>query len=84
VIIHNGDEPIIIAGDALLTREHDENVFTMIPHNRVQFQHDRAQILARVGRIVPGHEGEFCIHAAGGAQPPDNSPPSSGSRPISA
>ncbi len=59
VIIHNGDEPIIIAGDALLTREHDENVFTMIPHNREQFHNDRAKILKRVGRIVPGHEGEF-------------------------
>lgn len=71
VIVHNGDEPIIIAGDALLTRENDENVFTMIPHNRVQFQHDRAQILARVGRIVPGHEGEFCLHG-GSEQSPDN------------
>jgi glyoxylase-like metal-dependent hydrolase (beta-lactamase superfamily II) len=61
VIVHHGDEPIIIAGDALLTREHDENVFTMIPHNREQFQHDRANILSRMGRIVPGHDGEFSV-----------------------
>jgi glyoxylase-like metal-dependent hydrolase (beta-lactamase superfamily II) len=59
VIVHHGDQPIIIAGDALLTREHDENVFTMIPHNRRQFQEDRAHILARMGRIVPGHDEEF-------------------------
>jgi glyoxylase-like metal-dependent hydrolase (beta-lactamase superfamily II) len=59
VIVHHGDQPIIIAGDALLTREHDENVFTMIPHNRQQFQHDREHILARMGRIVPGHDDEF-------------------------
>jgi len=59
VIVHNGDQPIIIAGDAVLTREHDANVFTMIPHNREQFQHDRAHILAMMGRIVPGHDGEF-------------------------
>ena len=62
VIVHNGEQPIIIAGDAVLTREHDENVFTMIPHNKRQFQEDRAHILARMGRIVPGHEGEFCNH----------------------
>ena len=48
-----------VARYALLTREHDENVFTMIPHNREQFQHDRAGILARMGRIVPGHASEF-------------------------
>lgn len=59
VIVHNGEQPIIVAGDALLTREHDENVFTMIPYNREQSQRDRALILARTGRIVPGHDDEF-------------------------
>ena len=59
LILHNGDRPIIIAGDAVLTRERDENVFTMIPHNRAQFQHDRERILAMMGRIVPGHDSEF-------------------------
>jgi glyoxylase-like metal-dependent hydrolase (beta-lactamase superfamily II) len=62
VIVHNDAQPIMIAGDALLTREHDENVFTMIPHNRKQFQHDRESILARLGRIVPGHDDEFSNH----------------------
>ena len=62
VIVHNNDQPIIIAGDAVLTRGHDENVFTMIPHNRKLFQHDREHILARMGRIVPGHDDEFSNH----------------------
>ena len=69
VIVHNGDQPIVIAGDALLTREHDENVFTMIPHNREQFQHDRASILAMMGRIVPGHDDEFSNHNGGAPTP---------------
>lgn len=59
VIVHRSDQPTIIAGDALLTREHDEKVFTMIPQNREQFLHDRARILAMMGRILPGHDGEF-------------------------
>ena len=69
VIVHNGDQPTVIAGDAVLTREHDENVFTMIPHNRKQFQHDRARILAMMGRILPGHDGEFSSHCGGAATP---------------
>jgi glyoxylase-like metal-dependent hydrolase (beta-lactamase superfamily II) len=59
VVVHNGDRPTVIAGDAVLTREHDENVFTMIPHNRAQFQRDRARILSITGRILPGHDGDF-------------------------
>jgi glyoxylase-like metal-dependent hydrolase (beta-lactamase superfamily II) len=59
VIIHNDDQPTVIAGDALLTREHDENVMTMIPHNRKQFQDDRARLLAMRAHIVPGHDDEF-------------------------
>jgi glyoxylase-like metal-dependent hydrolase (beta-lactamase superfamily II) len=59
VVIHNGGQPIVIAGDAVLTREHDENVFTMIPHHREQFQRDRARILAIAGRVLPGHDDAF-------------------------
>lgn len=59
VIVHQPGPPIVIAGDAVLTREHDENVFTMIPHNRAEFQRDRTRILGMMGRIVPGHDGEF-------------------------
>ena len=63
VIVHNGSHPTVIAGDAVLTREHDENVFTMIPHNRQQFQRDRERILAIMGRILPGHDAEFSASA---------------------
>jgi glyoxylase-like metal-dependent hydrolase (beta-lactamase superfamily II) len=59
VIIHNDDQPTVIAGDALLTREHDENVLTMIPHDREQFRRGRARILAMIARIFPGHDDEF-------------------------
>jgi glyoxylase-like metal-dependent hydrolase (beta-lactamase superfamily II) len=68
VIVHNGNPPTIIAGDAVLTREHDENVFTMIPHNRKQFQEDRARILGMLGRILPGHDGEFSSDGVAGPE----------------
>jgi N-acyl homoserine lactone hydrolase len=59
VIAHDDNRPTLIAGDALLTREHDENVLTMIPHDRDQFQRDRARLLAMPARILPGHDNEF-------------------------
>ena len=59
VIIHDGNLPTIIAGDAVLTRTHDEKILTMIPHNREQFQRDRERILSLPGRILPGHDEEF-------------------------
>jgi glyoxylase-like metal-dependent hydrolase (beta-lactamase superfamily II) len=62
VIVRDDQLPTVIAGDAVLTRAHDDNVFTMIPHNRKQFQEDRARILAMMGRILPGHDDEFSNH----------------------
>jgi len=59
LIVQGRDTPAIIAGDALLTREHDEQVLTMIPHNRAQFHRDREHILSLGGRILPGHDQEF-------------------------
>ncbi len=59
VIVHGAGEPTLIAGDALLSREHDEKVLTMIPHSKQQFAQDRALVLARRGRILPGHDREF-------------------------
>jgi len=59
VVVSNGTEPTIIAGDALLSREHDDQVLTMIPYNRQQFQRDREAILAMRGRILPGHDQPF-------------------------
>ncbi len=59
IIVQGREQRSVIAGDALLSREHDEQVLTMIPHNRKQFQGDRARILAIQGRILPGHDLEF-------------------------
>lgn len=59
VIVHQSETPTVIAGDAVLTREHDESVFTMIPHNRQEFQRDRERILSMMGCILPGHDDAF-------------------------
>jgi len=59
VIVGNGAEPTVIAGDALLSRGHDDQILTMIPYNREQFQRDREKILAMSGRILPGHDEPF-------------------------
>jgi len=60
VIVQSGDQPTVIAGDAVLTREHDEQVLTMIPHNRAQYHRDRTRILSMHGHILPGHDQGFC------------------------
>ncbi len=59
VIVPTGDRPTIIAGDALLSRDQNGGVLTMIPHHREQFSRDREAILAMRGRILPGHDQEF-------------------------
>ncbi len=59
VIVPTAEQETVIAGDALLTRDLDEQVLTMIPHNREQFHRDRARILSMRGRIFPGHDREF-------------------------
>jgi glyoxylase-like metal-dependent hydrolase (beta-lactamase superfamily II) len=59
LIVNTQNQPTIIAGDALLSLERDDEVLTMIPCNREQFQRDRARILSLGGRVVPGHGGEF-------------------------
>jgi glyoxylase-like metal-dependent hydrolase (beta-lactamase superfamily II) len=59
IIVHGAKERAVIAGDALLSRQHDEKVLTMIPHRRKQFQRDRARIMAMQARILPGHDREF-------------------------
>jgi glyoxylase-like metal-dependent hydrolase (beta-lactamase superfamily II) len=61
IIVHGGEQRTVIAGDALLSRQHDEKVLTMIPHRRRQFQQDRARILAMRARILPGHDAEFSM-----------------------
>jgi glyoxylase-like metal-dependent hydrolase (beta-lactamase superfamily II) len=64
IIVHGGKQRTVIAGDALLSRKNDEKVLTMIPHQRKQFQEDRARILAMQARIVPGHDREFSTPSA--------------------
>ncbi len=59
IIIPDGSQQTIIAGDAFISRANDDRVFTMIPHNREQARIDREQVLARGGRIFPGHDAEF-------------------------
>jgi glyoxylase-like metal-dependent hydrolase (beta-lactamase superfamily II) len=59
IIVHGAEQRTVIAGDALLSRQHDEKVLTMIPYRRRQFQLDRARILAMRARILPGHDAEF-------------------------
>ncbi len=64
----------VIAGDALLCRDQNAPVLTMIPHNRNQFERDRAQILAKSGRILPGHDQEFSLPPRPGLEGPPAAP----------
>jgi glyoxylase-like metal-dependent hydrolase (beta-lactamase superfamily II) len=59
ILVPNGGDRTVIAGDALLSREHDDQILTMIPYNREQFRRDREGILAMTGRIMPGHDMPF-------------------------
>jgi len=59
IIIPDGPQPTIIAGDAFLSRTNDDRILTMIPHNREQARRDREQVLAQGGRIFPGHDAQF-------------------------
>lgn len=59
LIVRDAENPTVIAADALLTREHDERVLTMIPHNRAEYHRDRARILSMRSRVIPGHDREF-------------------------
>jgi hypothetical protein len=43
----------------LLSREHEEQVLTMIPFNRAQYHLDRTRILSIGGYILPGHDRGF-------------------------
>lgn len=78
VIVRNGVEPTVIAGDALLSRDHDDQILTMIPYNLKQFEQDREHILGMGGLILPGHDQPFSsreatVEAAAAEQLPDRS-----------
>ena len=64
LLIHEADSTTIIAGDALLSRDHDNQVLTMIPHKSGQYSLDRSRILALGRHIVPGHDQEFRVFEA--------------------
>ena len=66
IIVHRGDTRTVIAADALLSREHDERILTMIPHNRALYHLDRARILSLHGYILPGHGAGFFAPAKQG------------------
>lgn len=66
ILVPNGRERTVIAGDALLSRDRDDQILTMIPYNREEFRRDREGILAMSGRILPGHDRPFEVEGAGG------------------
>jgi glyoxylase-like metal-dependent hydrolase (beta-lactamase superfamily II) len=71
VIVQGAEQRIVIAADALLSREHDDQVLTMIPYNRAQYLEDRARILSLDGYIIPGHDQGFrSPTSAADAHPP--------------
>ncbi len=59
IIVPTREQATVIAGDALVSRENQDRVLTMIPHNREQFHRDCSRILSMPGRVLPGHDGEF-------------------------
>jgi glyoxylase-like metal-dependent hydrolase (beta-lactamase superfamily II) len=71
ILVRDADPPLVIAGDALLTRDHDDRILTMIPHHRAQAQRDRALILSLPGLIIPGHDQSFLNQPGAGDNPAD-------------
>jgi len=74
VIVDQASIPTVIAGDALLTRDHDEGILTMIAQNREQALRDRALILSLPGQIIPGHDQPFLNRPSTGAKPARSAP----------
>ncbi|HTG62326.1 MAG TPA: MBL fold metallo-hydrolase [Terriglobia bacterium] len=59
IVVHTPSEHTVIAGDAVLSRDAEAEVLTMIPHQRRRFELDRARLLSLGGRVLPGHDAEF-------------------------
>lgn len=59
LVIRNLAGATVIAGDAVLTRTHDDQVLTMIPFSRAQYLEERREILSIEGEIIPGHDKAF-------------------------
>ncbi|HUI43166.1 MAG TPA: MBL fold metallo-hydrolase [Terriglobia bacterium] len=66
ILVPDGGGSTVIAGDALLSRDRDDQILTMIPYNREEFRRDREGILAMSGRILPGHDQPFQAEAVRG------------------
>lgn len=64
VIVQNGADAVVIAGDALLSLQQEDNILTMIPCRQNQYELDRARILTFGGQIIPGHDRPFRIPTA--------------------
>ncbi len=77
LLIHEGEATSVVAGDALLSRDCDDQILTMIPRNKEQYSLDRAHILSLGGHIIPGHDHEFRRSADGesGEEPPGDHKP---------
>ncbi len=78
LVVHTAGQQTVIAGDTLLARELEQNVVTMIPHNRAQFLRDRERVLAIAaagGLIVPGHDREFAPEVGTPLSEPSSSTP---------
>lgn len=59
LLVQTGENTTVIAADALVTRNHDDQALTMIPQCRSQYLRDRQTILAISGEIIPGHDQPF-------------------------
>ncbi|HEX5484041.1 MAG TPA: MBL fold metallo-hydrolase [Terriglobia bacterium] len=59
LLTQDSDGTTVVAGDALLTRTHDDQVLTMIPRWRAEYLAGRQKILSIAGRIIPGHDRAF-------------------------
>jgi len=59
IVIPDGSQTTVVAGDACLSRSEDASILTMIPRDREQFRRDRKQVLSLGKRIFPGHDVEF-------------------------
>jgi glyoxylase-like metal-dependent hydrolase (beta-lactamase superfamily II) len=64
IVVNTPAEHTVIAGDAVLSRDTQTEILTMIPHQRHQFELDRARLLSLGGRILPGHDAEFVSEGA--------------------
>ncbi len=58
-------EPVVVAGDAVLSEDAEAAVRTMIPHSRERFLATRQALVDRGERIVPGHGRPFVPRPAG-------------------